>query len=97
MYGEPFSMLRHMTTPLHYSLLRRYWFQTKTGFGFGVTAYSIADARELLAAVIHDRYRESEVLTITEDVDIRSLDQAHVISNMGPPNLRGVWYPLLNL
>ena len=86
-----------MTTPLHNPLLRRYWFQTKKGLGFGVTAYSLADARHLLATIVHDRYRESDVLIIIEDIDIRILDQRHIIPNMGPPNLRGVWYPLLSL
>jgi hypothetical protein len=28
---------------------------------------------------------------------VRDLDQGHVIPNMGPPNLRGVWFPMLNL
>jgi hypothetical protein len=38
-----------------------------------------------------------KVIRITENVDVQTLDQAHVAANMGPPNLRGIWFPLLNL
>jgi len=31
------------------------------------------------------------------DVDVRELDQRHVVPNMGPPSIFGVWYPRLNL
>ena len=82
---------------LHNPLLRRYWFQTATGFGFGVTAFSVEDAKHLLGQAVPGHYREAEVLNIIEDMDIRSLDQNHVVPNIGPPNLRGVWFPLLSL
>ena len=32
-----------------------------------------------------------------EDIDIRELDQNHVVPNMAPVNLRGVWFPALSL
>jgi hypothetical protein len=67
----------------------------KVGFGFGVTAYSIDDARQLLAELVHPEKWESELLDVIEDVDVRELDQRHVIPNMGPPNFRGVWYPMI--
>jgi hypothetical protein len=78
-------------------LLTRYWFRVRQGLGFGVTAYSIEDARHLFAQASLNVDFDSDVLEIIENVDIRALDQAHVIPNMGPPNLRGVWFPLLNL
>jgi hypothetical protein len=34
-----------------------------------------------------------ELVEIVADVDVRSLDQGHVIPNMNPPNWRGIWYP----
>ena len=79
------------------TLLHRYWFKTKVGFGIGVTAYSIEDARRLIYEVIRPQGWESEVLEIIVDVDVRELDQGHVIPNMGPPNFRGVWHPLIKL
>jgi hypothetical protein len=78
-------------------MLTRYWFKTDRGLGFGVTALSVADAEALLNDARFVRGRDFEVLEIIEDVDVRTLDQNHVMPNMGPPNLRGVWFPLLNL
>lgn len=80
---------------LNNPLLHRFWFKTKEGFGFGVTAYSIEDALSLLDEIGRPLALEGDVVDIIEDVDIRELDQAHVTPNMGPPNFRGVWYPNL--
>lgn len=77
--------------------LTRYWFKTKNELGFGITAFSEEDAKVLLTDAATTIGKDYEVLEIIPNVDIRALDQNHVIPNMGPPNLRGVWYPLLNL
>jgi len=76
------------------SLLTRYWFNVPGLFGFGVTAYSLDDAFFLLESEGILLGGDSEVV---EGVDVSSLDAAHVISNSGPPCLRGVWYPCLNI
>lgn len=79
---------------VHRSLLTRYWFTAPGLPGFGVTAYSLADARFLL---------ESEGALLGDDcgavegIDLSSLDAGHVLRNCGPPCLRGVWYPCLNV
>jgi hypothetical protein len=78
-------------------MLTRYWFKTDRGLGFGVTAMSVADAEALLRDARFVRGRDFEVLEIIENVDVRTLDQNHVTPNMGPPNFRGVWFPLLNI
>lgn len=83
-----------MTNPeLSNPLLRRYWFETREHIGIGVTAFSVDDARNLIddASLAWDY----EVLEVVENVDIRDLDQGHVVPNMGPVNFRGVWYPNL--
>ena len=77
-------------------LLHRYWFKTSVGYGFGVTAYSVEDARRLLIELAPPGL-DRDVLDIIVDVDVRDLDQGHVIPNMGPPNFRGVWYPFIKL
>ncbi|HKP70390.1 MAG TPA: hypothetical protein VJV05_13975 [Pyrinomonadaceae bacterium] len=75
-------------------LMTRYWFVMETGLGIGITAYSIDDAKALI-----ETHKEllltGKVLSIVENVDVRTLDQGHVIPNMGPPNVRGVWSPNL--
>ena len=83
-----------MTNPeLSSPLLRRYWFKTRENTGIGVTGYTVDDARNLIddASLAWDY----EVLEVVEDVDIRDLDQGHVVPNIGPVNFRGVWYPNL--
>ena len=77
-------------------LLSRYWFPVAGHIGIGVTAYSLDEARYLAKQTADELHWGEPGLPI-EDVDIRDLDQGHVIPNMGPPNLHGVWYPMLNL
>jgi len=31
--------------------------------------------------------------TVIEDVDVSTLDQGHILPNMSPPNVRGIWFP----
>jgi hypothetical protein len=76
--------------------LHRYWIQLKTGEWpreFGVTAYTETDALEILRYVAYAPAGLPEVIEIVADVDVRSLDQGHVVPNMNPPNWRGIWYP----
>ena len=77
--------------------LRRFWFPVLGHFGIGVTANSPQQATAL-AIEVATRLGWSIFCDVrVDDVDIRSLDQHHVIPNMGPPNFLGVWYPRENL
>jgi hypothetical protein len=78
-------------------LLHRYWFPTRRGWGFGVTAYSLDDAKRLLQQIGWSDHVLDEITGVVEDIDIRTLDADHILPNMGPPNFRGVWYPRRNL
>jgi len=78
-------------------MLTRYWFRSNRGLGFGVTAWSVADAEKLLNSAQYERGRDFEVNDAIENVDVRTLDQDHIAPNIGPPHLRGVWFPFLNL
>ena len=82
---------------LNNPLLKRYWFKTKKHFGIGVTAYSLDDAKSLAEEAAHYFGESYELLEIIENVDVQTLDQGHIIPNMGAPNFRGVWYPNLNV
>jgi hypothetical protein len=73
--------------------LRRFWFPTAGQLGIGVTAYTLDEA-ETLARRVANRLRwELPALKVVQDVDVRALDQHHVIPNMLPPNVHGVWFP----
>jgi hypothetical protein len=78
-------------------LLRRYWFSTGPYFGFGVTAYSLEDAENLLdeAGLLHNSFNRIE--SVVEDIDLQTIEVICRKYSIGPPNFRGVWRPFLNL
>jgi hypothetical protein len=81
--------------------LQAYWFTfpENPGFphGFGVTAWSLADAKALLEASGYDFHKQASRVEIKEGVTVADLDAKHVAVNMGPIVVRGVWYPALNI
>ena len=77
-------------------LLTRFWFNTENGLGIGVTAYSVNDAIDLIKAESLAMIYEPKFDSYVENIDMRELDQNHVIPNMGICVNRGVWYPNLN-
>lgn len=81
--------------------LHRFWFQfkkierpTPLNIGCGLTAYDYDDALRVLLEQVF----VSDPLPIIEmcipDVDVSSLDERHVLPNMGSVLPRGVWFPL---
>lgn len=82
--------------------LETFWIEysqdEKFVLGIGVTAFSQEDAFLLIkeCGIDHwfDRAREMKV---TSDVRIEDLDQKNVVPNIGPLQLRGVWYPCMNI
>ena len=77
--------------------LRRFWFPTATGFGFGATARTRDEAEAMARQAAAQLRRAFEPLKVVGDVDVRALDQNHVVPNMGAVNLPGVWFPRLNV
>ena len=84
--------------------LHRYWIRFDDthrichalglGLGCGVTAFDLDDAIALLEEHVFKGPMPVPIASSTEDVDVRTLDQGHVIPNMLPPHWRGVWYPV---
>ena len=76
--------------------LRRFWFPCEPDLGIGVTAYDLEEARELAENALV--YLPGNVITgVVEDVDVDTLDEHLVLPNLGPTNLHGIWYPMLNV
>jgi hypothetical protein len=75
--------------------LKRFWYPATNAsiMGVGVTAYSRSEA-EVLAAHVATEMRYTLAPDPIEDVDVRTLDQNHVVVNMGVSSQRGVWFPL---
>ncbi len=76
--------------------LRRFWFPLTRGFGIGVTAPSIEEARELAESARARYYADAEITGEIPDVDVSSLDANHVLPNTGVVVVYGVWFPALN-
>jgi hypothetical protein len=83
--------------------LTRYWIELDfpdgypphaTRLGIGVTAFDRDDAMRLVAERVFPAGDVPHVREIREGVDVSMLDPGHVLPNMGPPNRRGIWFPL---
>lgn len=82
----------------------QYWFEFETtqirdlspglSIGCGITAYDYDDAISILRQRVFKGQAIPALKDRKENVDIRTLDQGHVIPNMKDPTLRGVWFPL---
>jgi hypothetical protein len=83
-------------------VLRRYWFSfvrtdriSSLGLGCGVTALSRLDAERLIKEMVFPLLGEGEILAVVEDIDLNSLEENHVLPNIGNPSEPGVWFPNL--
>jgi hypothetical protein len=65
--------------------------------GFGVTAWSLDDALGIIAALDYGRYLPDDLagVQVREGITVAELDQPHVVANMGPIAVRGMWYPFV--
>lgn len=78
-------------------MLRRYWFSfvrtdriSSLGLGCGVTALSRLDAERLIKEMVFPLLGEGEILAVVEDIDLNSLEENHVLLNIGNPSEPGV-------
>lgn len=81
--------------------LRRFWFTFRSpprfsplGMGCGVTAQSREEATQILTSTVFAGCSVPIIDSVVEDIDVRTLDQNHVVPNMGQVASRGVWFPL---
>jgi hypothetical protein len=65
--------------------------------GFGVTAWSFDDALSIIAALDYGRYLSDDRagMQVREGITVDDLEQPHVVANMGPIIVRGMWYPFV--
>lgn len=84
--------------------LHRFWFEfdlsnednppAGTLLGCGVSAYDYDDAISLLKKRVFNDAELPKITKEIKDVDVSTLDQNHVLPNMGMVTNRGIWYPL---
>jgi hypothetical protein len=87
----------HSTTALD-----KFWFSfpqdANMPFGIGVTAYSEADAYELMQERgVSDWFANAKEIVVQKNIRIQDLSQSNIVPNIGPMQLRGVWYPCMNI
>jgi hypothetical protein len=81
--------------------LTRFWFKLKDDgklppgiiMGCGITAFGIQDAKEILLKKVFSN-EPLEIEELKENIDLSTLDANHILTNMLPPNVRGIWFPL---
>jgi hypothetical protein len=82
--------------------LTAYWIKSPfphAPLGFGVTAWSLDDALRIIRALDYGQFLPDDLgaLKITVGVTAAELEQQHVVPNMGPIVVRGMWYPFVAL
>jgi hypothetical protein len=67
--------------------------------GFGVTAWSLEDALQIIHAMGFGQYLpdDRDTVSVVAGVTVSELDQRHVAANMGPIVVRGMWYPFVTV
>jgi hypothetical protein len=80
--------------------LKRYWFQFEKSdkpnplnLGCGVTAFDYDDAIDLLRQRVFAGKEMPRIVGHREDVDVRTLDNKHILPNIGSVTIRGIWFP----
>ena len=82
------------------STLKPFWIVPSNKYGplgFGVTAFSLDDALQIIESAGYDLPEDMSALKIVEDIKVGDLDQPHVVKNMGPIVVRGMWYPFTKI
>jgi hypothetical protein len=77
--------------------LRRFWFPVEGHLGIGVSAPTLDEATALAEQFRRANWASASLGIPINDVDIRELDQKHVIPNIGPVAVPGLWFPRGNL
>lgn len=79
-------------------LLISFWIEGTDSIGpigFGVTAWSLDDAFELIRE--YEYNIDADRAVVHRDVRPHEVDWWHVAPNSGPFVFRGIWYPCLNI
>ena len=85
-------------------MLRRFWIEFEceeplalpggVALGCGVTAESFEKALSMVDERVFHQVARPPIRRVIEDVDVSTLDQHHVVPNMGVVVRRGIWFPL---
>ena len=82
--------------------LKTFWIKSPSPhapLGFGVTACSLDDALAIIKALGYGQDLPDDLagVRIKEGVKVAELEPSHVVANMGPIAVRGMWYPFVSV
>jgi hypothetical protein len=78
------------------STLTAFWIEgpdPRGPLGYGVTAFSITDAFEIVARAGYRLPDDKGTLRVRADINPAELEHRFVREHMGPIVVRGLWYP----
>lgn len=78
------------------SILKAFWIEghdQRGPLGFGVTAFSLMDAFEIVARAGYQLPDDKSTLRVRADIKPADLEYHLVREHMGPIVVRGLWYP----
>ena len=75
--------------------LVRFWFEFEGGQPrrIGVTALTRDDAEFLISTKVLKGGPIAHPVVVIENVDVSKIDSNHVLPNIEPPDVRGIWFP----
>lgn len=78
------------------STLTAFWIEgpdPRAPLGYGVTAFSLTDAFEIVARAGYQLPDDKSTLRVRAEITPSELEHPYVREHMGPIVVRGLWYP----
>ncbi len=82
------------------SALTAFWIEgpdRRGPLGYGVTAFSFADALEIVRRACYQLPEDSSTLRVRADIRPGDIEHRFVREHMGPIAVRGMWYPFIDV
>ena len=82
------------------SALTAFWIEgpdPRGPLGYGVTAFSITDAFEIVSRAGYRLPKDKSTLRVQANIKPEDLEHRFVREHMGPMVVRGLWYPFMDV
>ena len=95
--ADPLADKRHTMTE---STLTALWIDgpdPRGPLGYGVTAFSLTDALEIVRRAGYRLPEDASALRVRADIRPADIEHRFVREHMGPIVVRGLWYPFIDV
>ena len=82
------------------STLTAFWIEgpdPRGPLGYGITAFSLTDAFEIVARAGYRLPDDKSTLHIRADIKLADIEHRFVRDHIGPIVVRGLWYPFIDV